>query len=101
MAVVWKARQISLDRLVAIKMLSPSFTEPDALERFRQETRHTARLRHPSIVQVYDAGERDGVVYLVMEYIQGQSLGDWIAGAGKVGARGSLAGGGWGGGGAG
>lgn len=84
MAVVWKARQISLDRLVAIKMLSPSFTEPDALERFRQETRHTARLRHPSIVQVYDAGERDGVVYLVMEYIQGQSLGDWIAGAGRL-----------------
>lgn len=84
MAVVWKARQISLDRLVAIKMLSPSFTEPDAHERFRQETRHAARLRHPSIVQVYDAGERDGVVYLVMEYIQGQTLGDWIAEAGRL-----------------
>lgn len=82
---VWKARQVSLDRLVAIKVLDPAFMpDQDALARFRQEAQAAARLKHSSIVQVYDAGEVGGRPYLVMEYVDGCTLGDLLQRAGTM-----------------
>lgn len=79
MAAVWKARQISLDRLVAVKILSSSFigTEED-LKQFRQEARTAAQLKHPNIVQVYDANFSNGSCYFVMELVEGYTMGDWL-----------------------
>jgi len=79
MAAVWKARQLSLDRIVAIKILGkPSRPDQDALDRFKKEALIAARLNHPAIVQVYDAGEIDGEAYLVMEYVDGHTVADEI-----------------------
>jgi len=77
MASVWKARQISLDRLVAIKILASHFFEStDDLHRFRMEARAAARLKHPNIVQVYDANFTDGIYYFVMELVAGYTMGE-------------------------
>ncbi len=79
MATVYKARQLSLDRVVAIKVLSrKALTDAEALARFRHEARIAAQLTHPSIVQVFDAGETDGYAYYVMEFIDGWTLGDLL-----------------------
>lgn len=76
MASVWKARQISLDRIVAIKMLSSSFaSKKDDIQRFLQEARIAAQLKHQGIVEIYDANFSGGVYYYVMEYIAGYTFG--------------------------
>jgi serine/threonine-protein kinase len=73
--IVYKARQTSLDRLVAIKMLRPEHSHNTVvLERFRAEARAVANLRHPNIVQVYQAGACAAGHYFVMEFIEGPSL---------------------------
>lgn len=75
MAVVYKARQPRLDRYVAIKLLLPRGPEdPTLIQRFNQEARLIAGLRHPNIVAVHDFGEVGGVAYLVMEYVEGETL---------------------------
>ena len=77
MAEVWKARQISLDRLVAIKILTnQSIPDEQARAHFKTEVHAAARLNHPGIVQVYDAGEQNGEPYYVMEFVEGRTLGD-------------------------
>ena len=79
MASVWLARQLSLDRQVAIKMLSPDFVQDaEARQRFHLEAQAAARLNHPGIVQVYDAGEHEGSIYMVMEYVDGCSVADLL-----------------------
>lgn len=79
MATIWKARQTSLDRLVALKVLNTRlFKEPDDIERFRREAQAAAQLRHPGLCQIYDAGEQDGAVYYIMEYVAGFSIGDLL-----------------------
>lgn len=79
MATVWKARQQSLDRMVAIKVLSPGGAErPEDVVRFHDESRTAAKLKHPGIVQVYDAGWSDGGFYFVMEFVNGYTVGDWV-----------------------
>ncbi len=76
MAVVWKARQVSLDRVVALKVLSKeALQDREAFEQFKHEAQAAARLNHPGIVQIYDAGEHEGVAYFVMEFVDGPSLG--------------------------
>jgi serine/threonine protein kinase/WD40 repeat protein len=81
MGVVFKARQISLDRLVAIKMsLSVGAVTANQLARFRLEAESLARLQHPNIVQIYEIGEYRGVPYFVMEYVDGPSLAHVAAG---------------------
>jgi serine/threonine protein kinase len=72
---VWKARQISLNRIVALKMLLPhGAPTAEMLARFRTEAEALARLQHPNIVTIYDIGEHDGRPYFTMEYIAGPSL---------------------------
>jgi serine/threonine-protein kinase len=79
MASVWKARQVSLDRFVAIKILASSFsTDPEDIQRFRMEARSAAQLKHPGIVQVYDANFSNGVYYFVMELVDGYTMGDFL-----------------------
>jgi serine/threonine-protein kinase len=79
MAVVWKARQISLDRMVAIKILMPEWRQDtDAMARFRKESMAAARLKHSGIIQVFDAGETVDAVYFVMEFIDGYTIGHRI-----------------------
>lgn len=77
MGVVFLARDIALHRTVAIKVLRHEFVDSeDHRERFRREARLTARLNHPGIVPVYTLGERHELVYIVMQYVHGSSLGD-------------------------
>jgi eukaryotic-like serine/threonine-protein kinase len=84
MAIVYKAKQISLDRTVAIKVLPKRFTEnPDYVERFYKEGRAAAKLNHNNIVQAFDVGEAGGYHYFVMEYVEGKTLYDDLA-KGKV-----------------
>jgi serine/threonine-protein kinase len=84
MATVYKAKQISLDRLVAIKVLPKSYSEDrDYVERFYKEGKAAAKLNHPNIVQAIDVGEAGGLHYFVMEYVEGYSLYDELA-KGKV-----------------
>lgn len=76
MGAVYKARQQSLDRPVAIKILPPEFgAEPEFADRFKAEARAMARLNHTHIVAVYDFGiTKSGHLYLVMEWVQGHTL---------------------------
>jgi hypothetical protein len=75
MGVVYKARDTRLKRLVAVKqMLVGGESSPALLARFQAEAEAVARLRHPHIVQVYQAGEHDGRPFFVLEYVPGGSL---------------------------
>jgi ABC-type transport system substrate-binding protein len=72
---VWRARQIRLDRDVAVKVLDPLVArDPDAARRFEREGRSAASLDHPSIVPVYEAGDDDGLYYLAMRLVDGETL---------------------------
>jgi serine/threonine protein kinase len=77
MGVVYKARQVKLDRLVALKVLPPeTAADPAFAERFTREARALARLNHPHIVAIYDFGQEGGLSYFVMEYVAGANLRD-------------------------
>jgi serine/threonine-protein kinase len=84
MAIVYKAQQISLNRMVAIKILPKRFTEnPEYVERFYKEGQAAGKLNHNNIVQAIDVGEAGGYHYFVMEYVEGKTIYDDIA-SGKV-----------------
>jgi len=84
MAVVYKARQLSLNRMVAIKILPKRFSEnPEYVERFYKEGQAAGRLNHPNIVQAIDVGEAGGYHYFVMEYVEGKTIADDLT-AGNV-----------------
>lgn len=75
MAVLYKAQDLELGRLVAVKVLRPSLaSDPAFLSRFRQEARAAANLSHPNIVTVHDVGQDGSTHYIVMEYVPGQNL---------------------------
>lgn len=77
MATVYKAHELSLNRIVALKVLSPRLSEDDAfIKRFHREAQAAAKLNHPGIVQIYAIGEEDGLHYFAMEYIKGTTLAD-------------------------
>lgn len=80
MATVFKARQMSLDRIVAIKVLPKRLSEnKEFVDRFYMEGKAAARLNHPNIVGAFDVGEASGYHYFVMEYVEGQTVFDDIA----------------------
>lgn len=75
MGVVYKARQKRLDRVVALKILSPRLSrDPAFAARFAREARAMAMLSHPHVVAVYDFGEVDGLFYFLMEFVDGVNL---------------------------
>jgi serine/threonine-protein kinase len=85
MADVYLARDRLLNRRVAVKVLSPTFAaDPDFVERFRREAQAAASLNHPNIVSVYDSGQEDGVSFIVMEYVNGQTLSELLRQHGRI-----------------
>ncbi len=84
-AAVYRARDTSLDRVVALKVLHPYWTAaPDFAARFRREARAAARLSHPSIVTVHEAGEAEGQQYIAMAYLPGLTLQELLEAEGAL-----------------
>jgi Protein kinase domain len=79
MGVVWKTRQLDLDRVVALKLIQPDKSgDAEFLERFQRESRLAASIDHPNVVPVFGAGEEDGVWYIAMRYVDGTDLGEYL-----------------------
>ncbi|MCL6457308.1 MAG: protein kinase, partial [Gorillibacterium sp.] len=79
MALVYKARDILLNRIVAVKVLRSQFVnDEEFIQRFRREAQSAAALSHPNIVSIYDVGQREDIHYIVMEYVEGRTLNDLI-----------------------
>src|SRR5450755_1151213 len=77
MGEVYRARDTRLDRTVAVKILpSHLSSNPEAKQRFDREARTISSLSHPNVCQLYDVGSQDGTSYLVMEYLEGETLAD-------------------------
>ena len=75
MAFVYKAKDILLNRIVAVKVLRPEFVDDEEfLVKFKREAEAVANITHPNIVNVYDVGQEGKVHYIVMEYVDGQNL---------------------------
>lgn len=76
---VYRARQLSLDKEVALKLLNPSFqSNPEVVEQFKREAKSAAKINHPHVVTAIDAGEDSGRAYLAMEYVAGETLKDRV-----------------------
>ncbi len=85
MSTVYRAFDPTLERWVAIKLMHRDISEdPDQLERFRREARAVARLSHPHVVTVIDFGEDDGTPYIVLEYVEGETLKERIKRMGRL-----------------
>lgn len=84
MGAVYLARDLSLDREVAIKVVRTASDERAMHERFRREARTAARLSHPNIVPLYAFGEVEGMPYFVMGYVRGEALADRLHRDGKI-----------------
>ena len=79
MASVYKAQDILLDRIVAVKVLHAKYGDDhDFVVRFRQEAQAAAKLSHPNIVNIYDVGYDENVHYIVMEFVRGETLKEYI-----------------------
>jgi len=85
MSTVYKARQIALDRIVALKVVPIEFThDKDFIARLRREAQSSAKLSHPNIVTTYDVGEMGGYPYITLEYLSGGTLSEYIHKHGKL-----------------
>ena len=85
MGSIYKALQVSMDRIVAIKCLAPKYAANDKFrERFLREARAVARLNHPNIIQGIDVGDSNGVHYFAMEYIDGPTVGELLKRGGAL-----------------
>jgi TolB-like protein len=76
MATVFLATDLKHEREVAIKVLHPELSENLGVERFDREIKTVAKLQHPNILSLFDSGEADGLLYYVMPFVYGESLGD-------------------------
>src|SRR5947207_114073 len=80
MGEIYRARDTRLDRIVAIKVLADATADrPELRERFEREARAIASLNHPYICTLHDVGHHDGIDYLVMEYLEGETLAQRLA----------------------
>ena len=87
MGVVYRARQVSLDREVALKILAPELTRDETFRaRFIREARLAATIEHPNAITVYETGEVEGMLFIAMRYIEGPDLGVVIAQQGPLAA---------------
>jgi len=91
MGIVFKAHDTVLDRPVALKVLPDALKDnPEALKNFLREAKSAAKLNHPNIVTVYDAGEQDGRYYIAMEYVDGTTLKEIVRKRGAISPNGVL-----------
>ena len=81
---VYFANQISLDRNVALKILSKEYSDSKGLDAFLKEARAAAKLSHPNLVQSFGVGEEEGVCFMAMNFIEGETLKDKIKREGKI-----------------
>ena len=86
MAVVYRARDVRLGRLVALKVLAPDYAAQDESfrQRFIRESRTAAAVDHPNIIPIFDAGEAGGVLYIAMRYVAGQDVHGLLHSAGPL-----------------
>ena len=85
MAQVYRANDLLLDRVVALKILFPELSvDPTFVERFRREAQSAAKLSHPNIVPVYDWGEDEGTYFIVMEFVDGEPLSNVLRAEGHI-----------------
>ncbi|MDB5306509.1 MAG: prkC 18, partial [Gemmataceae bacterium] len=83
---VYEARQIKLDRVVAVKVVHRDrVAAPTLAARFEAEAMTLGKLHHPNVVQVYDYGRHDGALFIAMELLEGEDLGERLRRAGPVG----------------
>ena len=87
MARVYRGRDLLLKRTIAVKVLKDQMTGDAAfIRRFEREAQSAAALSHPHIVNIYDVGEEDGIYFMVMEYVDGKNLKDYIREKGSLSA---------------
>jgi DNA-binding beta-propeller fold protein YncE len=85
MGVVYRATQLALERTVALKLIAPGLAEDeDFRERFGRESKAAASIEHPNVIPIYHAGERDGQLFIVMRYVEGEDLRARVRAAGKL-----------------
>src|SRR5437870_494261 len=85
MAQVYRGEDTVLNRPVAIKVLAQQYAkDPAFVQRFRREAQAAAKLNHANVVGVYDTGSDDGTHYIVMEYVEGRTLADFLGKGGKL-----------------
>src|SRR5437763_1320030 len=85
MGIVYRARQLALDREVALKVIAPPVADdPVFVRRFKAESRIAASVEHPNVVPIYEAGERDGVLFIAMRYVRGTDLRALIRNVGRL-----------------
>ena len=85
MAKVFLGSDTVLGRTVAVKVLAPQFADDGGfVQRFRREAQAAASIGHPNIVSVFDTGSDDGVHFIVMEYVEGRTLAEILAGGGRI-----------------
>ena len=85
MGAVYKARDLELDREIALKVIRPELTSnPEILQRFKQELILARQVTDRNIIRIFDLGEAQGIKFITMEYVEGQSLYDILRKQGKV-----------------
>ena len=84
MGAVYKALDLELDRTVALKLVRPELTSPQAMQRFKQELLLASRISHKHILRIHDLSDFGGVKYITMAFVEGQDLADLIDHAGRV-----------------